>query len=378
MSTSAVLALEDGSIFRGVAIGALGSSVGEVVFNTSMTGYQEILTDPSYAKQIVTLTYPHIGSTGTNEEDNESDNVWASGLVIRDLPLIASNWRNEQSLSEFLKARNVVAIAEIDTRRLTRLLRDKGPLNGCIIAADDLSEGMNADAIALSKEFPGLKGMDLAKVVSAQDSYAWDSSVWNLQSGYEKPAASRFKVVAYDFGVKRNILRMLAARGCDVTVVPAQTPASDVLAMKPDGVFLSNGPGDPEPCDYAISAIENLLEAGMPLFGICLGCQLLALACGAQTIKMQLGHHGANHPVQDLSTSRVMITSQNHGFAVDESSLPSNLRATHKSLFDGSLQGIERNDKPAFGFQGHPEASPGPHDVAPLFDHFIELMQEAK
>lgn len=374
MAGSAVLALEDGSVFHGVAIGADGSSSGEVVFNTSMSGYQEILTDPSYAKQIVTLTYPHIGSTGTNEEDNESSQVWASGLVIRDLPLLASNWRNEQSLDEFLKARNVVAIAEIDTRRLTRLLRDKGALNGCVLSGAALQSGGEAEALRLAKEFPGIKGMDLAKEVSVKESYDWKGGVWDLESGYKVDSDNRFKIVAYDFGVKNNILRMLVDRDCAVTVVPAQTPASEVLAMKPHGIFLSNGPGDPEPCDYAIAAISEFLDAGIPLFGICLGCQLMALACGATTVKMSLGHHGANHPVQNLKDGTVMITSQNHGFAVDEKTLPDNLVATHKSLFDGSLQGIERTDKPAFAFQGHPEASPGPHDVAPLFDHFIELM----
>lgn len=374
MAGSAVLALEDGSVFHGVAIGAEGSSSGEVVFNTSMTGYQEILTDPSYAKQIVTLTYPHIGNTGTNEEDNESRQVWASGLVIRDLPLLASNWRNEQSLDEFLKARNVVAIAEIDTRRLTRLLRDKGALNGCLLTGAALEAGGEAEALRLAKEFPGLKGMDLAKEVSVKESFIWQGGVWDLESGYKVDSDNRFKIVAYDFGVKNNILRMLVDRDCEVIVVPAQTPAAEVLAMKPHGIFLSNGPGDPEPCDYAIEAIAEFLEQSIPLFGICLGCQLMALACGAKTVKMSLGHHGANHPVQNLKDGTVMITSQNHGFAVDEKTLPDNLVATHKSLFDGSLQGIERTDKPAFAFQGHPEASPGPHDVAPLFDHFIELM----
>ncbi|MDG2336594.1 MAG: glutamine-hydrolyzing carbamoyl-phosphate synthase small subunit [Gammaproteobacteria bacterium] len=374
MAGSAVLALEDGSIFTGVAIGAQGSSSGEVVFNTSMSGYQEILTDPSYAKQIVTLTSPHIGNTGTNEEDNESHQVWASGLVIRDLPLLASNWRNEQSLDEFLQARNVVAIAEIDTRRLTRLLRDKGALNGCLLSGAALESGGEAEALRLAKEFPGLKGMDLAKEVSVKDSYTWQGGIWDLESGYKVESDNRFKVVAYDFGVKNNILRMLVDRDCEVTVVPAETPAVEVLAMKPHGIFLSNGPGDPEPCDYAIEAIAEFLKQGIPLFGICLGCQLMALACGAKTVKMSLGHHGANHPVQNLKDDTVLITSQNHGFAVDEKTLPENLAATHKSLFDGSLQGIERTDIPAFGFQGHPEASPGPHDVAPLFDHFIELM----
>ena len=374
MTEAALLALEDGSIFRGIGIGAKGSSTGEVVFNTAMTGYQEILTDPSYAQQIVTLTYPHIGNTGTNEEDNESERVHASGLVIRDLPVLASNWRKRQDLNEFLKERNVIAIAEIDTRRLTRLLRSKGPLNGCLLSNANLSKESEEKAVGLAKDFPGLKGMDLAKVVSAAKQYQWSEGIWDIVSGYRSAHGSRFRVVAYDFGLKRNILRMLVERGCEVTVVPAQTPAVEVLTLNPDGIFLSNGPGDPEPCDYAIEAITDFLDSDMPLFGICLGCQLLALACGARTVKMQLGHHGANHPVQNLRNGTVIITSQNHGFAVDAESLPSNLEATHKSLFDGSLQGIERNDKPAFGFQGHPEASPGPHDVSPLFDHFIELM----
>ncbi|NQV69587.1 MAG: glutamine-hydrolyzing carbamoyl-phosphate synthase small subunit [Pseudohongiella sp.] len=378
MAGSAVLALEDGSIFHGIAIGAQGSCSGEVVFNTSMTGYQEILTDPSYARQIITLTYPHIGNTGTNEEDNESDRVWASGLVIRDLPLLASSWRMQQTLEEFLQERNVVAIAEIDTRRLTRLLRDKGALNGCILSGEALSEWGVDKALQIANEFPGLKGMDLAQAVSIEKSYPWRGSVWDLASGYKAEGSNKYKVIAYDFGAKRNILRMLVARGCEVTVVPAQTPAADVLALNPDGIFLSNGPGDPEPCQYAIDAISAFLQQGLPIFGICLGYQLLALACGARTIKMQLGHHGANHPVQNLRDGRVFITSQNHGFAVDESSLPDNIEVTHKSLFDGSLQGIERTDKPAFGFQGHPEASPGPHDVAPLFDHFIELIEAHK
>lgn len=377
MNSPAVLALEDGSVFRGKAIGKQGVTSGEVVFNTAMTGYQEILTDPSYARQIVTLTYPHIGNTGINQEDNESEQVWASGLVIRNLPLMVSNWRSESNLDEFLQAENVVAIAEIDTRRLTRLLRDKGPLNGCILSGAELAEKGEAYAIEQAKGFPGLKGMDLAKEVSTAAKYAWSQGEWRLGEGYpelqhEKP----FHVVAWDYGVKRNILRMLATRNCKVTVVPAQTPASEVLAMNPDGIFLSNGPGDPEPCDYAIAAIKEVLETDIPVFGICLGCQLLALACGAQTLKMQLGHHGANHPVQNLDDQTVMITSQNHGFAVDEASLPANLRATHRSLFDGSLQGIERTDKPAFAFQGHPEASPGPHDIAPLFDRFIDLMTQ--
>jgi len=370
----AILALADGSIFRGESIGADGQTVGEVVFNTAMTGYQEILTDPSYAQQIVTLTYPHIGNTGTTPEDAESNRVWAAGLIIRDLPLIASNWRNKQPLDEYLKEHGTVAIAGLDTRRLTRILREKGAQNGCILVGADATE---EKALELARSFPGLKGMDLAKVVSATERYEWRSSVWNLQTdSHPEIAASElpYHVVAYDFGVKVNILRMLVERGCRLTVVPAQTPASDVLALKPDGVFLSNGPGDPEPCDYAIQAIKDVLETDIPLFGICLGHQLLALASGAKTVKMGHGHHGANHPVQDLNTGVVMITSQNHGFAVEESSLPANLRATHKSLFDGTLQGIERTDKSAFSFQGHPEASPGPMDVAPLFDRFIEAM----
>ncbi|MEG0965197.1 MAG: glutamine-hydrolyzing carbamoyl-phosphate synthase small subunit [Pseudomonas sp.] len=378
MTKPAILALADGSIFRGEAIGADGQTVGEVVFNTAMTGYQEILTDPSYAQQIVTLTYPHIGNTGTTPEDAESDRVWSAGLVIRDLPLIASNWRNKQSLPDYLKAHNVVAIAGIDTRRLTRILREKGAQNGCIMAGDNISEEA---AIAAARGFPGLKGMDLAKVVSTKSSYEWRSSVWELKTDSHATidaAELPYHVVAYDFGVKLNILRMLVARGCRVTVVPAQTPASDVLALNPDGVFLSNGPGDPEPCDYAIQAIKDILETEIPVFGICLGHQLLALASGAKTVKMGHGHHGANHPVQDLDTGVVMITSQNHGFAVDEATLPGNVRAIHKSLFDGTLQGIERTDKSAFSFQGHPEASPGPHDCAPLFDHFIELIEASK
>ncbi len=381
----AILALEDGSLFEGIAIGAEGQATGEVVFNTAMSGYQEILTDPSYAQQIITFTYPHIGNTGTTPEDDESDKVWASGMVIRDLPMLASNFRNEQSLGEFLKQRNVIAIAEIDTRRLTRILRDHGPLNGCIIAGGELDADLEKNAagrelaLAAAKGFPGLVGMDLAKVVSCEKSYSWEEGFWDLNEGHRKPEQEgQFHVVAYDFGVKRNILRMLTDRSCKVTVVPAQTPASEVLAMSPDGVFLSNGPGDPEPCDYAISAIKEILETDLPIFGICLGHQLLALASGAKTVKMKLGHHGANHPVQSLESSKVFITSQNHGFAVDEESLPDYLTATYKSLFDGSLQGIHRTDKPAFGFQGHPEASPGPHDIAPVFDHFIELMQASK
>ncbi|KTC60551.1 glutamine-hydrolyzing carbamoyl-phosphate synthase small subunit [Pseudomonas savastanoi] len=378
MTKPAILALADGSIFRGEAIGADGQTVGEVVFNTAMTGYQEILTDPSYAQQIVTLTYPHIGNTGTTPEDAESDRVWSAGLVIRDLPLVASNWRNKLSLGDYLKANNVVAIAGIDTRRLTRILREKGAQNGCIMAGDNISEEA---AIAAARGFPGLKGMDLAKEVSTKDTYEWRSSVWNLKTdSHPEIAASElpYHVVAYDYGVKVNILRMLVERGCRMTVVPAQTPASDVLAYKPDGVFLSNGPGDPEPCDYAIKAIREVLQTEVSVFGICLGHQLLALAAGAKTVKMGHGHHGANHPVQDLDTGVVMITSQNHGFAVDEATLPSNVRAIHKSLFDGTLQGIELTDKSAFSFQGHPEASPGPNDVAPLFDRFIEAMAKRR
>ncbi|KPW30613.1 Carbamoyl-phosphate synthase small chain [Pseudomonas tremae] len=378
MTKPAILALADGSIFRGEAIGADGQTVGEVVFNTAMTGYQEILTDPSYAQQIVTLTYPHIGNTGTTPEDAESDRVWSAGLVIRDLPLVASNWRNKMSLGDYLKANNVVAIAGIDTRRLTRILREKGAQNGCIMAGDNISEEA---AIAAARGFPGLKGMDLAKEVSTKDTYEWRHSVWNLKTdSHPEIAASElpYHVVAYDYGIKVNILRMLVERGCRVTVVPAQTPASEVLAYKPDGVFLSNGPGDPEPCDYAIKAIREVLQTELPVFGICLGHQLLALAAGAKTVKMGHGHHGANHPVQDLDTGVVMITSQNHGFAVDEATLPGNVRAIHKSLFDGTLQGIELTDKSAFSFQGHPEASPGPNDVAPLFDRFIEAMAKRR
>ena len=375
MSSSAILVLEDGSVFKGLAIGASGISVGEVVFNTAMSGYQEILTDPSYARQIVTLTYPHIGNTGTNTEDEESSSIWAAGLVIRDLPLLASNYRNEQSLSDYLSSRNIVGIADIDTRRLTRILREKGAQNGCLMAGDNIDE---AKALAQAKAFAGLKGMDLAKEVTVTESYRWTEGSWEWGQGHsEKPAGELpWHVVAFDYGVKRNILRMLVDRGCRLTVVPAQTPAADVLAMNPDGIFLSNGPGDPEPCTYAIEAIQELLKTEIPIFGICLGHQLLALASGAKTAKMKFGHHGANHPVQNIDDGTVLITSQNHGFAADESSLPDTLRVTHKSLFDGSLQGIHRTDKPAFSFQGHPEASPGPHDAAPLFDHFIELMRE--
>ena len=386
MAISAILVLEDGTVFKGTAIGAQGTAVGEVVFNTSMTGYQEILTDPSYAEQIITLTYPHIGNTGTNCEDKESESIVAKGLVIRDLPLLASNFRNEQSLSEYLVANNILGIADIDTRKLTRILREKGAQNGCILTLDDSSdESLQAaqdNALEQAKAFPGLKGMDLAKVVSTKEKYQWTSGSWALGSamgeGFSEPENFDFHVVAYDFGAKHNILRMLVDRGCKLTVVPAQTPAIEVLAMNPDGIFLSNGPGDPEPCDYAISAIKEFLTTDIPVFGICLGHQLLGLASGAKTIKMKFGHHGANHPVKDFARDVVMITSQNHGFAVDEANLPTNLRVTHKSLFDGSLQGIHRTDKPAFSFQGHPEASPGPHDAAPLFDHFIDLIHEYK
>ena len=376
LSHSAILVLEDGTVFRGVSIGAHGSSVGEVVFNTSMTGYQEILTDPSYARQIITLTYPHIGNTGTNDEDEESPSIHACGLVIRDLPLLASNFRNQASLSDYLTARNVVGIADIDTRKLTRILREKGAQSGCIVAGDNIDE---AAALVQAKAFPGLKGMDLAKEVTTKESFEWSEGSWTLTGGLPAPKTDcKYHVVAYDYGVKRNILRMLADRDCKLTVVPAQTPASEVLAMNPDGIFLSNGPGDPEPCTYAIEAIQEILKTDIPVFGICLGHQLLALASGAKTVKMKFGHHGANHPVKDLERDVVMITSQNHGFAADESTLPANLRATHVSLFDGSLQGIHRTDKAAFSFQGHPEASPGPHDAAPLFDHFIELIEQYK
>ncbi|CAA0081556.1 Carbamoyl-phosphate synthase small chain [Zhongshania aliphaticivorans] len=376
MTVPAILALEDGSIFRGIAIGAEGHSVGEVVFNTAMTGYQEILTDPSYARQIVTLTYPHIGNTGVNSEDEEAETIWSAGLVIRDLPMLASSFRSEQSLSEYLKSRNIVGIADIDTRRLTRILRDKGAQSGCLMAGDI----DDAKALAMAKEFAGLKGMDLAKEVTTPERYEWREGSWTLGEGHKTYADDELPhhVVAYDFGVKRNILRMLTDRGCRLTVVPAKTTAAEVLAMNPDGVFLSNGPGDPEPCDYAISAIKKILATAVPVFGICLGHQLLGLASGAKTQKMKFGHHGANHPVQDLTTKVVHITSQNHGFAVDENSLPENLIVSHKSLFDGSLQGIQRTDIPAFGFQGHPEASPGPHDIAPLFNQFIDMIVAAK
>ncbi len=366
----AILVLGDRTVFRGYSIGFSGISVGEVVFNTAMTGYQEILTDPSYAKQIVTLTYPHIGNTGVNKEDEESDSIWCSGLVIKDLPMLHSNFRSETSLQDYLIERKVVGIAGIDTRKLTRVLRDKGAQSGCLMAGD-IDEDR---ALELAKDFSGLQGIDLAKEVSIDAQTEWSEGTWELSKGFSPQAENRFQVVAYDFGVKRNILRLLVDRGCKVTLVPAQTPISDVLAMNPDGVFLSNGPGDPEPCDYAVDAIRELLEKNIPIFGICLGHQLLALAAGASTLKMKFGHHGANHPVQDVKKGTVLITSQNHGFAVDENSLPDNVETTHRSLFDGSLQGIHLKDRPAFSFQGHPEASPGPHEAVELFDHFIELM----
>lgn len=380
MKKSAILVLEDGSIFKGKAIGYESSSVGEVVFNTALTGYQEILTDPSYASQMITLTYPHIGNTGITSEDEEADTIFATGLIVKDVPSQYSNWRAEESLSEYLTRKKVVAIGDIDTRRLTRILREKGAQRGCIIAGD-----INDDSVdQATKEiagFTGLKGADLAKVVSTKKSYTWTEGTWDIDPNITNTldeSGETFNVVAYDFGVKKNILRMLVDRGCKVTVVPAQTPAEDVLAMNPDGVFLSNGPGDPEPCDYAISAIQSILEKKLPTFGICLGHQLLGLASGASTVKMKFGHHGANHPVQDLETKKVAITSQNHGFAVDEETLPDNLVATHRSLFDKSLQGVKRTDCPAYSFQGHPEASPGPHDIAPIFDDFIKLMAQAK
>jgi len=374
--TQALLALEDGTLFWGTSLGAVGETVGEVVFNTSLTGYQEILTDPSYFKQIVTLTYPHIGNVGVNTEDEESPAIMAQGLVVKDCPILMSNFRAEKSLPEYLQEQNVVAIADIDTRKLTRILRDKGAQSGVIVAGEQI----DADAaISKAKSFSGLKGLDLAKEVTTSQPYEWTEGSWSLGEGHvDRSTEHTFHVVAYDFGVKRNILRMLADRGCKLTVVPAKTSAEEVLALNPDGIFLSNGPGDPEPCDYAIESIQQVLETDIPVFGICLGHQLLALASGAKTVKMKFGHHGANHPVQDSETKQVMITSQNHGFAVDETSLPNNLQATHKSLFDGSLQGISRTDKSAFSFQGHPEASPGPHDVAPLFDRFIDNIKRAK
>ncbi len=374
MTEPAILALEDGTVFEGLSTGAHGLSVGEVVFNTAMTGYQEILTDPSYARQIVTLTYPHIGNTGCTAQDDEAAQAWAAGLVVRDVPRRPSSWRSEISLPEWLRARGIVAISDIDTRQLTRTLRDRGAQNGALMAGD-IDAGR---AIEAARKFPGLKGMDLAKEVSVREGYRWNDGQLDLDSGAFVRAEPRFKVVAYDYGVKHNILRMLAERGCEVYVMPAQTPAADVLAMQPDGVFLSNGPGDPEPCGYAIAAIREFIARKLPTFGICLGHQLLGLAAGTKTVKMKFGHHGANHPVQDLDSKRVMITSQNHGFAVDESTLPANVRVTHRSLFDGSNQGIELSDAPAFSFQGHPEASPGPHDVAPLFDRFVSLMAASR
>lgn len=368
----ALLALADGSVFRGLSIGADGITTGEVVFNTALTGYQEILTDPSYTRQIVTLTYPHIGNYGINSEDVEADRIYAAGLVVRDVPRLYSNFRASQSLTDYLRGQNIVAIADIDTRRLTRILREKGAQNGCIMAG----RVDEAEALEKARAFPGLAGMDLAQVVSCRQTYEWAEGEWKLGEGYVPRKEDRFHVVAYDYGVKRNILRMLAARGCRLTVVPARTPAAEVLAMKPDGVFLSNGPGDPEPCDYAIEAIREIVDRKVPTFGICLGHQLLALASGARTMKMKFGHHGANHPVKDLESGRVAITSQNHGFAVDPATLPDNLKATHVSLFDHSLQGIARLDAPAFSFQGHPEASPGPHDVSYLFDRFVSMMEQ--
>ncbi len=375
MHKPALLALQDGTIFRGRSIGADGISAGEVVFNTAMTGYQEILTDPSYCQQLITLTYPHIGNTGVNSEDEEATRIHASGLIIRDLPLLASNWRSQGSLQNYLESRAVVAISDIDTRKLTRRLRDQGAQAGAIMAGDKISASA---AVEAARGFGGLAGRDLAQVVTTDESYSWTQSTWSLEHGYRENPQTSYHIVAYDYGIKKNILCMLVDRGARVTVVPARTSADEVLAMNPDGVFLSNGPGDPEPCDYAIEAITTILQTGLPVFGICLGHQLLALASGARTMKMKFGHHGANHPVQDLASGVVMITSQNHGFAVDESSLPENLRATHRSLFDGSLQAVERTDKPAFSFQGHPEASPGPHDVASLFDRFFELIATHK
>ena len=378
---TAILVLEDGSVFHGKSIGVDGISVAEVVFNTAMTGYQEILTDPSYAKQMVTLTYPHIGNTGTNPEDVESDSVWAAGLIIRGLPIVASNWRKTLSLQDYLIENQVKAIADIDTRKLTRILRTKGALSGCIIAGElsDMKDSVE-NALTEAKNFAGLKGLDLAKEVCVNAPYQWDQTSWNLVDGFSSQDKDKqpYHVVAYDFGVKKNILRMLADRGCRLTVVPAQTSSQEAMKLKPDGIFLSNGPGDPEPCDYAINAIKDYLDMNIPTFGICLGYQLLALATGAKTVKMKFGHHGANHPVENIQDETVLITSQNHGFAVDELSLPRELKVTYKSLFDGSLQGIEHTEKPAFGFQGHPEASPGPHDAAPLFDYFIELMRNSK
>ncbi len=374
VTQAAILVLEDGTVFEGESVGAPGLSVGEVVFNTAMTGYQEVLTDPSYARQMVTLTYPHIGNTGMTDQDDEASKVWSAGLIVRDVPRRPSNWRSQVSLQDWLIQRGVVAIAGIDTRKLTRILREKGAQNGALMAGDiDVEKALEA-----ARKFPGLKGMDLAKVVTTEKTYTWTEGQLDLDANAFVSVPAKYKVVAYDFGVKTNILRMLAERGCEVTVVPAQTPAAEVLALKPDGVFLSNGPGDPEPCDYAIEAIKTFIHVKIPTFGICLGHQLLGLASGAQTMKMGHGHHGANHPVQDLDSGRVMITSQNHGFAIDEATLPPTLRVTHRSLFDGTNQGVARTDVPAFSFQGHPEASPGPHDVGPLFDRFVALMEQAK
>ncbi len=374
VTQAAILVLEDGTVFEGESVGAPGLSVGEVVFNTAMTGYQEVLTDPSYARQMVTLTYPHIGNTGMTDQDDEASKVWSAGLIVRDVPRRPSNWRSQVSLQDWLIQRGVVAIAGIDTRKLTRILREKGAQNGALMAGDiDVEKALEA-----ARKFPGLKGMDLAKVVTTEKTYTWTEGQLDLDANAFVSVPAKYKVVAYDFGVKTNILRMLAERGCEVTVVPAQTPAAEVLALKPDGVFLSNGPGDPEPCDYAIEAIRTFIDVKIPTFGICLGHQLLGLASGAQTMKMGHGHHGANHPVQDLDSGRVMITSQNHGFAIDEATLPPTLRVTHRSLFDGTNQGVARTDVPAFSFQGHPEASPGPHDVGPLFDRFVVLMEQAK
>jgi len=373
----ALLVLADGSLFKGISIGAAGHATGEVVFNTAMTGYQEILTDPSYMGQMVTLTYPHIGNTGANAEDVESNKCYAPGLIIRDLPKLASNWRMQETLPEYLVRNGVVAIASIDTRRLTRITREKGAQNGCILVGEH-GDANIAKALALAKSAPNMAGLDLAKVVSCEKAYDWNQSVWALGSGYGTQTETAFHVVAFDYGVKHNILRMLAERGCKITVLPAQATSADALALKPDGVFLSNGPGDPEPCDYAIKAIQEIIAKDVPVFGICLGHQLLALASGARTVKMKFGHHGANHPVQDLDTKKVYITSQNHGFAADEKTLPANVRVTHKSLFDGTCQGIERTDKRAFSFQGHPEASPGPHEVGYLFDRFVSMMKQAK
>ena len=374
MTRTAILALANGEVFKGVAIGADGSSTGEVVFNTAITGYQEILTDPSYANQIITLTHPHIGNTGVNEEDEESSRIWASGLVIRDLPLMASSWRKEKTLEEYLVSRQIVGIAEIDTRRLTRMLREQGSQNGCLMAEAGIGELQEKQALEKARAFPGLKGMDLVKDVSVAERYNWDQGHWILGEGFSQQDKTDYHVVVYDFGIKRNILRLLVDRGCRLTVVPASTPADEVIALQPDGVFLSNGPGDPDPCDYAIAAVQEILLTDIPVFGICLGLQILGLSSGAKTKKMNHGHHGANHPVKNLDDGTVLITSQNHGFCVDDESLPANMRVTHRSLFDGTLQGLHRTDRPAFGFQGHPEASPGPHDAAPLFDHFIELI----